>query len=225
MKASIAMGLLPQNFPIAIPTLLLVMGLISCGEQKKPEAPQLVESRYQGGWQLAEEATGDESPKPIPCKTVGSTDSRSETMNVYKSGYRYLTIYYVSNTTCQGDNRIEIPIEVAFEQIASTSEHQTFKVTAHKFTVNVIGARGARFLDFDTACGRKDWQEGTYTTDMQHLKDCTDRNSGILLQPIPTDITSQRVRLSAQGKGLIMAKKTASQPDDAFSGYQQFFGR
>lgn len=199
--------------------------LIGCGEEKKPEGLEIVDGRYQGGWRLAE--SGGDSPAPIDCKIDNRINSRMESININKTGYRHLLIYYISATNCQGDNRIEIPIDITFEQVAKNGETQTFKITTRSYRVDVIGDRAATYLNHERVCGLTNWQEATYTPDLDNLKACTAANAGSVVAPVPSaeDLAKLRVRLSPEGHGIAIGYKKDGETDVAYRNNTSYFGR
>lgn len=196
---------------------------LSCGDEKPAKPDGIVAMALQGGWRLASAASGNDTPAAIGCTVVNGTDSRSETMNINASGYRHLVIYYVSATNCQSENRVEIPTEVTL----AAAGGDTYQVVTSTFSVVVIGDRAATFLDFESACGHKDWQMQPYATSSQHLQDCTAANAGSLLYPVPTaaEIAAWRVQIAAQGAGVTLARKNADQADTAFDSSRSFYAR
>lgn len=197
--------------------------LISCGDDKKPAPSGVIDMRFQGGWRLASSASGQDTPAAIPCTVVGGTDSRSETMNINANGYRYLVVYYVSATNCVSNHRVEIPTEITLEK----TEDGTYKAASSSFSVIVIGDRAATFLDYESACGHKDWQMQPYATTSQHLKDCTTANAGSLLKPVPSaaEIAAWRIQITSQGDGVSLARKNADESNTAFDSSRQFYAR
>lgn len=203
------------NLLLAACLLLCAALLMSCGKEPLPEAPDIVAPNYQGAWRLAASASGEATPEVITCTAINGVNSRTETLNITKTGYIHLTIYFVSSTTCGGEHRIEIPREYKLLEESKTDSEQILTVASHSFTVNVLSERAALFLNTEKACGHEDWQEATYKMAEQNLKDCRDvtadtaSNTGTLLFEIPSEATlaNMRVRFSSQGDGIVLSKR------------------
>lgn len=222
---------MPAN-PVPLPVAVLIRSAIlialsaavpSCSDEMTMGEPSDIAMHLQGGWRLANAASGNDTPAALDCTVVNGTDSRSESMNINAKGYRTLLIYYVSATNCQGENRVEIPTEVMLEKVGG----DVYKVTSSSFDVVVIGDRAATFLDYESACGHTDWQMQPYATTSQELKDCTTANAGSLLFPIPTaaEIAAWRVQIASQGAGVTLARKNDGEGDDAFDQNRSYFAR
>lgn len=198
------------TLPIPLTVLLVAGGLTSCGKEPAPIEPDIVQPEYQGAWRFAATAIGDDTPVAIECTAINGVNSRATTINVTKTGYAQLTVYYVSSTECTGEHRIEIPREYKLVEVEKSESEQVLSVATHTFTVNVYSDRAALFLNTERACGHEDWQEATYEVEHDNLRDCElvdgVSNAGTLLFPIPSEeeLASTRVRLSSQGEGIQM---------------------
>lgn len=186
------------------------------------EEEVIINKKYHGDWIYAFKS-GDELTKAT---CIASTNfSRVFKAKIEAKKAIFELTLYPGTTTCDGDDKVVATSTAEMEDAGSSDEQQVLKMKSSGENVTVTGASAAAFLNNETACGRSDWKEGSYTQDSDEMKTCTSDNEGYVISTPDSeeDIKVTRIRLKEAFGGLEFGTKKESEDDAEFDVDPSYF--